>query len=218
MNVKDTIRLAVYLFSERQTSVFVLMKDFFFNCFKYGLIGNSVRIDAALICQLKCPLCSQARDEGGIKKCYLKFADFKKFVDDNPTIRNIELSNDGEIFLNPELKDIMEYAYKKRINLAARNGVNLNTVDEETLDCLVKYKLRAMLISIDGATNDTYRIYRRGGDLCNVIENIKRINFYKQKYNTVFPRLIWQFILFGHNEHELPEARKMAKDLNMKFY
>ena len=27
----------------------------------------------------------------------------------------------------------------------------------------------------------------------------------------------WQFIIFGHNEHELPQARQMAEELGMVF-
>ncbi len=31
------------------------------------------------------------------------------------------------------------------------------------------------------------------------------------------PILRWQFVAFGHNEHEIPIAKKMAHDLNMIF-
>lgn len=47
---------------------------------------------------------------------------------------------------------------------------------------------------------------------------MEKINFYKEKYNSIYPKLRWQFIVFGHNEHELPAARKMAEELNMIFY
>lgn len=183
-----------------------------------GIIGNSVRLESCSICQLKCPICSTAErinKEGIVGWGYLKFKDFKKFVDSNPEIKNIELSNWGEIFLNPELKHIIKYAYYKNINLTAGNGVNLNSASREVLEYLVKYKFKWISISIDGATNDTYQIYRRGGDFNRVIENIKIINHCKKKYNTVFPKLSWQFVIMGHNEHELPIAREMAKELGM---
>lgn len=192
--------------------------DYFIVFFKYGVIGNSIRIEASSICQLKCPECPQAKGKLEIiGKGYLKFEDFKKFVDNYPNFRNIGLSNYGEIFLNPELKNIIKYAYEKNINLTAYNGVNLNAASEEIIRCLVKYRFKAITISIDGACNDTYKIYRRGGNFDRVIDNIKKINYYKQKYNTKFPRLTWQFIIFGHNEHELLTARKMARELNMQF-
>ena len=192
--------------------------DYLVGYFKYGVIGNSIRIEASGICQLKCPVCPQGTGKIGIiGKGFLKFKNFKKFVDNHPNFKNIELSNYGEMFLNPQLRDIVRYAYIKGVNLTARNGVNLNTVSEEMLKDLVKYRFKAMNISIDGATDDTYRIYRMGGNFDKVIENIKRINYYKQKYNTKFPNLKWQFVIFGHNEHELPIAKAMAKELDMQF-
>lgn len=184
------------------------------------LKNHSVRLEVSSICQLKCPVCPTGK--GLTKKNiigwnYIKFKDFKKFVDDNPKIKHIELSNWGEIFLNPELKDIIKHAYQKNIILSAVNGVNLNTITEETIKCLVKYKFRHLLVSIDGASNETYRIYRQGGNFNTVIDNVKKINYYKKKFNCKYPKLSWQFVIFGHNVHELPIAEKMAKELNMKF-
>lgn len=194
-----------------------------YNYRKYGLLGDSVRIDASSICQLKCAacvrMCADSKDAfgRGIGQGYLRFENFRKFVDGNPWIRKIEFSNWGEIFLNPELKEIIAYADGKNISLTANNGVNLNTASEEILECLVKHRFRSMSVSLDGASNETYEIYRAGGNFGRVIENIKKINGYKQKYNSGYPELQWQFIIFGHNEHELPAARRMAGELKMSF-
>lgn len=179
---------------------------------------TKIRLEASTIYQLRCPECS--RTKGLLKisgEGYLKFNDFKKFVDNYPNFKKIELSNYGEIFLNSELEDIIRYACIKNISLTAESGVNLNIVSEEMLERLVKYKFKAMGISITGVTNDTYKIYQRGGNFDKVIKNIRKINYYKQKYKTGLPELKWKFIIFGHNEHELPIARRMAEELNMKF-
>jgi MoaA/NifB/PqqE/SkfB family radical SAM enzyme len=184
------------------------------------LTRDSVLLEACSMCQLRCPICPTGtglNKAGIIGWGYLKFENFKKFVDLNPNIKNIELSNYGEIFLNPDLKKIIEYAYSKKIRLTAANGVNLNTVSEDVLESLVKYNLRFMTVSIDGATNDTYKIYRIGGNLEKVIENVKIINRFKKKYNSKFPKLAWQFVIMGHNEHELPAAKKLAEGLDMIF-
>ena len=64
----------------------------------------------------------------------MKFDDFKKLVDENPEVSHVELSNWGEMFLNPDIVKIMEYAYRKNVALTASNGVNLNTVKEPVLE------------------------------------------------------------------------------------
>ncbi len=145
-------------------------------------------------------------------------SNFQKLLDENPWIAEIELSNYGEIFLNPDLLEIIEYAYERKITLTADNGVNFNNVRIEVLEGLVKYKFRRITVSIDGASNKTYKQYRIGGNYDVVIENIKKVNLFKQQYQSKYPLLSWQFVIFGHNEHELLTARKLANELNMYFY
>lgn len=187
-----------------------------------SLIGSKVRIDASTICQLNCHRCpSKISDENNlvniIGKGFLGYSQFKGFIDQNPNIKWIELSNWGEIFLNPELSKIMKYAYENDVLLTANVGANLNSVSEETLEDLVKYKFKQIVMSIDGASQKTYQLYRVGGDLRKVIRNIKTINKFKKQYNSEFPNLIWKFIVFGHNEHEIPEVKKLAKSLGVRL-
>ena len=82
----------------------------FFRC---GYLGNgTIRIDASSACQLECPVCTEKwRVRAGVGTGVLKFEDFKKFVDRYPHLKEVELSNNGEIFLNPEINDIIQYAY-----------------------------------------------------------------------------------------------------------
>ena len=136
-------------------------KEYLANFLKYGIIGNSIRIEACSICQLKCVECVQSKDMGVVGRGYLKYKDYKQFVDRYPSFRQIELSNWGEIFLNPELKEIIEYSYKKNIALRAPSGVNLNTINEEMIEALVKYRFRYISVSIDGASNEIYQLYRQ---------------------------------------------------------
>lgn len=180
---------------------------------------KSIRLDASTNCQLKCPSCPTAKGE--IKKNigggFLKFEDFQKIVDENNSVLHIELSNWGEIFLNPDLPKILAYSYQKSVALTASNGVNLNTVKPEVLEAVVKYKVRHLNCSIDGASQEIYSLYRRRGDFNQVIDNIKTINHYKKVYKSDFPILSWQFVIFSHNEHEINEATALAKSLNMQL-
>jgi len=180
---------------------------------------RSIRLEASTVCQLKCPACPTGT--GLIREAlgagFLALSDFRRIVDENPRISRIELSNWGEIFLNRELLRMMEYAYKRNVALQASNGVNLNDVGDDVLEGLVRYKVRRVTVSIDGASQETYGLYRVGGDFGRVIENVKKINAFKARYHSRFPELSWQFVIFGHNEHEIGKAREMAADLNMHF-
>lgn len=175
------------------------------------------RIEACSICQLDCRDCYMRKNSNNnpiIGNGYLKFDDFKNFIKRNQYIKQIELSFSGEIFLNPDLLDIIKYAYTEGIILTAHNGVNFNNVSDEILEALVKYKFKGITISIDGTSNETYKRYRRNGNYDTVINNIKKLNNYKEKYNSIFPILTWQYIVFEHNKHEICNIDEIAKELN----
>lgn len=183
-------------------------------------LPKKIRLAVCSLCQLNCVKCFVRRNinkpKNGCGLGYLPFKDFKKFVDDN-NFEEIELADLGEIFLNPDLLDIVKYSYKKNIGLTAITGANLNYLPDDMAEALVKYKFKKLVVSIDGATSDTYSIYRRGGDFNTVIRNIKKINYYKKKYNSSYPILTYKFILFGHNEHEIDKAKLLASKLNMEI-
>lgn len=134
-----------------------------------------VRIDASTICQLRCEGCGfQRSNHRGLGGGFLSAENFRRFLDNNPQIERIELSNYGEIFLNPELIEIMKCAYERNVTLEARMGVNFNTVTDEQLQALVDYQFRFISFSIDGSSQESYAKYRRGGDFNTVINNIKK--------------------------------------------
>ncbi len=185
----------------------------------HTIVPTRIRLDVSNICQLRCPHChtAQGKTRDKIGSAYLDFQNFRRLADENPNVRHIEISHAGEIFLNPDLVLIMEYAFRRGIALTADSGVNLNTVSKEALEALVKYRVRSLFISIDGFTPEIYRTYRKNGDLNRVIENIRTINYHKRKHKSRFPFLVWQFIVFDHNRSEISDAKKTAYELNMGF-
>jgi hypothetical protein len=75
--------------------------------------SHSIRLETSSKCQLKCPACPTARGlnrESIVGWDNLSFESFERFITANPRVRHVELSNWGEIFLNPDLKRIVSYA------------------------------------------------------------------------------------------------------------
>src|SRR5579862_4883304 len=111
----------------------------------------SVQIDASLTCQLACPDCPTAdgRLRPALGAGHLKLADFESLLDRNPQIAHVELSNYGEMFLNPRLAEILACAFERKVTVSGSNGANLNFASEDALDALVRYRVRAITCSID---------------------------------------------------------------------
>lgn len=180
---------------------------------------TSVRIEASSVCQLHCLLCPRTTGETSavIGNGVLKFSDFKRFIDDNPHIRRVELGNFGEVFLNKALPSILQYAYENDTTTQIDEGANLNDASDDALEALVKYQTSVVRCAIDGITQKAYERYRAGGDLRKVLGNIQKINAFKDKYASTKPHLIFQFVIFGHNEHQIESVIKLATILNMEL-
>ncbi|HVN28278.1 MAG TPA: hypothetical protein VMT64_07315, partial [Candidatus Binataceae bacterium] len=125
--------------------------------------SDSIRLEVSSKCQLKCPVCPTAKGnnrEGVVGWGNLSLESFKRFIGNHPHIRHIEISNWGEVMLNPELKEIIKCAYESGIELFANNGVNFNSARDDALEAMAKYRFRNLTIAIDGATSETYQQYR----------------------------------------------------------
>jgi MoaA/NifB/PqqE/SkfB family radical SAM enzyme len=181
---------------------------------------QKARLEFCSVCQLQCPLCSTGK---GFNKTnligsgMLSLENFKNFVRLNPRIKHIESSNWGEIFLNNQFTEILEFAFKNGVTVTARNGVNFNDVTDDQLEALVKFNFERLVISIDGTTPDTYKLYRVNGSLKKVVENIKKLNKIKLRMNSPLPALTLQFIEFPHNIHQKEDAKNLAYKLGMNF-
>src|SRR2546430_16419865 len=81
--------------------------------------SGKIKLEACSACQLRCPSCptttGETRDVVG--RSTLRAADFMRLVDDNPWVGRVEISNYGEVFLNPELSAILEHAYARDVEI-----------------------------------------------------------------------------------------------------
>lgn len=183
-------------------------------------LPKKVRIEASTLCQLNCVMCHMKREPEEVKKgCgfgTLKIDDLKNFIENND-IERVELSNNGELFTNPDIIPILKYLHEKNVTICVQNGTNLNTLTDETARSIVESQVKYLVISIDGASQETYSIYRRNGDFNKVLNNIRKINYYKKIFHSEYPILTYKFIVFGHNEHEIEKAKQIAKDLKMEI-
>ena len=82
---------------------------------------------------------------------------------------------------------------------------------------LVTSGLHSVMFAVDGATQETYGTYRKGGHLELVLENIRTIVRAKRRNGSLTPCLTIRFIVMKHNEKELPLIKQLAKELDVDF-
>lgn len=176
------------------------------------------QVEPANVCNLDCPLCFTVSKTLSRPSALLSFDTFKQFIDDvGDYLLLMVLWNWGEPFLNPDIFRIIEYAASK--NILVHSSTNGNVMfTGETADKIVDSGLTSLVFGVDGAVPETYRAYRKGGDLERVKENIRTLVDAKKRKSSPTPLLTLRFVAMRHNEAELPLAEKMARELGVDFF
>lgn len=171
-------------------------------------------IDPCNLCNLNCELCPSGSRIPGRKQTIMRFDVLKKIIDEcGPYLWEIDLFNWGEPLLNKELFRMVEYAKKYHIDIAV--STNLNHFNEEICKKLIESGLDILMVSLDGASQDSVQEYQKGSDFDLVINNLKRIVELKNKLNSKLPRLQWRFLVNRFNEPEIKKAKTLAKQLKI---
>jgi len=178
----------------------------------------NVMIEPVNSCNLNCVGCvTGTKHKEAIQPQVLKFDQFKKYFDQvKDYVFNISLFNWGEPFLNKNIFSIIQYASSKKCGVTVHS--NLNIFNEIMAGKAIAAKLTHIYVAIDGATQETYEKYRKGGNLSQVFRNIELLVDKKRMEKSRFPMLTWQYLVFPHNAHEIEEARIRSKQLKMDAF
>jgi len=169
----------------------------------------SLGIETGNICNLRCPLCPTGAQDATMKKGFMEPVLFEKIINhfkDNLT--SINLYSWGEPLLNPYLVPMIKYAKESKENIRIVTSTNLNIKSDKLLSELVNSGIDEIIISCDGLTQETYCKYRVGGDYFLV-------SLQRQRKNKT--KIIWNFLVFRHNEHEVEEAKRLAVSLGIEL-
>ncbi|MBN1982658.1 MAG: SPASM domain-containing protein [Chitinivibrionales bacterium] len=172
-----------------------------------GLYPYCLTVDLSNTCNLSCPLCQTGLRQSVVRRSLMNLATFTRIVDSlKKYLFQVFLYNWSEPFLNRDVYDIISYLAGN--NMASVVSTNANIpIDARRL---VESGLEYLVISADGCDQESYRIYRRGGDIATVFENIDAIVAHKRRTRTVLPFIEWQCLVHRHNEHLMDSIRSTA--------
>ncbi len=171
-------------------------------------------VDTCNICNFKCPLCRTGARLNSRNKGMMSFANFRRFID--PLAEHallLTLHNWGEPLLNKDIYHMIAHANNK--GLATRLSSNLYALDRQDLERIVDSGLNHITVSLDGAGEETYVRYRVGGHFQQVFDNLKDLIEIKKRRHSRFPVVEWQFLVMRHNEHEIPDVRRLADEIGV---
>jgi pyrroloquinoline quinone biosynthesis protein E len=168
---------------------------------------TSLQVESTTKCNLKCHMCdSPIWDRRGMD---MKFEDFKKIIDQFPFLVRVNLQGVGEPLLNKDIFKMVAYCKSKKIIVLFTTNATL--IDERVAKKIVNSGLDYIVISVDGATRETFEKIRGGAKFNQVIANIKKLVAAKNDLEK--PRIMFHFCAMNDNIKELPQVLKLAKDI-----
>lgn len=170
----------------------------------------SISVEPTTACNLRCPECPSGLRSFTRQTGKMDEEVFKKIIDElHLTLFYLIFYFQGEPYLHPQFLDMVSYAASKSIYTAT--STNAHFITKEVAEQTVKSGLDRMIISIDGATQETYGSYRKEGKLSKVLEGTKNMADARKRLGKQKPLLVWQFLVVKPNEHEIGEIKSLAK-------
>ena len=170
-------------------------------------------------CQASCPMCTR-NIQGGLDNPKIKITnwslqEYKTIINDE-VLNQLEViyfcGNYGDPLLNNDLIKMVRYSKEinKNIEIRIHTNGSLRSVEwwKELAEAMPQAS--SVIFALDGL-EDTHSIYRIGTSYKKIIENATA--FIEAGGNAK-----WAFIRFKHNEHQVDEARAIAKELGFSEF
>lgn len=216
--LRDTLNILSKLTIRRSVNILKVASGYYLSRtfrkpYVFGL-PVSVSIEPTTSCNLRCPECPSGlraftRPTGMLDEKFFQDLTNQLYRDLFYMIFYFQ----GEPFLNPDFLKMVKHASLKKIYTAT--STNAHYLDKETARKTVESGLDRLIISIDGTTQEVYKQYRIGGKLEKVFEGTKNIIEWKKKLKSPTPHVIFQFLVVKPNEHQVEDARLLAKEIGV---
>ncbi|MBT0812429.1 SPASM domain-containing protein [Litoribacter ruber] len=177
-------------------------------------LPTSLSIEPTTSCNLRCPECPSGLRSFSRATGMLDEELFKSAIDQmKGHLSYLHLYFQGEPYLHPNFLDLVKYADSHKIFTAT--STNAHYLTPKNIQNTVEFGLKQLIVSVDGTSQEIYQNYRIGGKLAKVTEGIQNLIAYRNKAGSAFPQVILQFLVTGVNEHQLPDIKKLAAQLQV---
>jgi len=178
----------------------------------------AIQIEPTNICNLTCPLCPTGTGNATRRKGMLSLDTFNAVMDQlGDTLVSVVLYGWGEPFLNADLLPMIRACTERGIaTITSTNGHCL----QSEVECLalVDAGLSALVIALDGSTQEVYEAYRKCGKAARVLTCVRNIEYAKRRRGSPFPYTNIRAVVTSANEHDLPNLRALATEEGVNMF
>ncbi len=184
---------------------------------KYLVWGKpfSFFIEPTNLCNLRCTECPVGLQTLERPQGYMPLEQYRNIIDDiSGHTWHLLLYFQGEPAMHPDITKMINYAHQKKIfTEMSTNGTRL--ASRSFAAELAASSLGKLIISLDGASETTYQFYRQKGLFSRVIKGIRQVVAERNQLKKKFPRIVIQFLVMRHNEHEIAAVKNLGKQLGV---
>lgn len=119
----------------------------------------------------------------------------------------------GEPFIHPKFLELIALA--NAAGLYTATSTNAHFLHPDNAKKTVESGLDRVIVSIDGATQETYEQYRVHGTLSKAQEGVRNLIAARDQAGTHHPFVILQCLVVRPNEHEIEAMLAMGKELGV---
>ena len=183
---------------------------------KLASMPKMLNLDPTNHCDLKCPLCPTGLKDKTVERGSMKLEQFKPVIDRlGKYLQSINLYSWGEPLLHKSLTEMISHSAKTH-KIRTVTSVHLGNLSDDQVEGLVTSGLDKLIVSVDGATQEVYEIYRVGGNIEKVFTNMKRLIEAKKRHNSNL-NIVWNYLVMKQNEHQMDMARERAKEIGVEI-
>lgn len=173
--------------------------------------GKALQMELIGKCNLRCPACPSVNQTGfhGFEMTEEEIDSFKPMM---LKANSMCFDGFGEILLSKKLKYALDSVPVTQNLVFHTNGMLLH----EYKELLVKYGLpiRKIIVSMDSLKPEKYEKLRRGGNLQQVLRNIREFVSYRNSLGLKYPKIIPNMMVLSSTYTEMGAFVELAKELD----
>ena len=176
------------------------------------ILDQIINFEISNYCNLKCPLCPREVSNTELNTIQLDYEIFEEIVFSNYSyFKNCICKFCGEFgdpLTHKQIDNFIELSSKTFTDVLIYTNGSIKKSSWYTNQMKKNVNLH-FHFGIDGMTNDINNLYRTGSNIKKVFENLRSASQIDDN------RVHWDYTIFKWNEHQVDDARKMAKTLNI---
>lgn len=168
-------------------------------------------------CNLRCRDCESIRVDGHLVRYFdvnLWVKIYKQISARNFPVDSFVFSG-GEPTLHPDLSYFVQLA----LDIGAVDVLTNAQTDPAKLDWMTRHNTHPLQVicGVDGASQEQYARYRRGGDFHQAISFMRRLSQFKKKQGSRNPSIQWLYLLWDYcdDDETLRRVGKIAGEIDV---